>query len=297
MKTVLVTGATGFIGRYVVSYLLSRGYSLITTATKERKEAEILYPLLKETKYISKNLNDNEENYFTFFNNPDCVIHLSWEGLPNYNELFHIEKNLQSNYSFIKNMIQHGLLDITVIGTCFEYGLQNGCLNEEMAPSPATVYGLAKDTLRKFIEILRGKYQFTMKWIRLFYLYGDGQGEKSLWMQLEKAIQYKQEQFNMSFGEQLRDYMPVGLTAEYISEIALQNKVTGIINCCSGKPVSVRDFVEEYFRKRNCAIKLNRGYYPYPEYEPFAFWGDGSKLDKIVGAISTRGALEDAIQK
>jgi dTDP-6-deoxy-L-talose 4-dehydrogenase (NAD+) len=279
---VLVTGATGFIGRYVIEYLLSCKCSLITTATRSKEEAETLYPLLKETEYVKKNLNDTEGDYYAFFGKPDCVIHLSWEGLPNYNELFHIEQNLPANYYFIKNMVQNGLSDITIAGTCFEYGLQNGCLNEEMCTAPVTVYGLAKDTLRKYVEILQIKYQFNMKWLRLFYPYGQGQGKKSLWTQLEEAIINKQEQFNMSWGEQLRDYLPVSCVAEYISEIALQNKQGGIINCCSGKPVSIRSFVERFFEERKYNIKLNRGFYSYPEYEPFAFWGDTKRLQKAI---------------
>jgi dTDP-6-deoxy-L-talose 4-dehydrogenase (NAD+) len=283
MMRILVTGATGFIGRHVTEYLLSRGCSLITTAINSREEIDISYPLLRETEYIPKNLNDRDENYYAFFGKPDCVIHLSWEGLPNYNDLFHIERNLSTNYYFIKNMVQNGLSNITIAGTCFEYGLQNGKLSEEIPAMPATVYGLAKDTLRKFVEVLQIKYPFSMKWIRLFYPYGHGQGKKSLWTQMEEAIANKQEQFNMSLGEQLRDYLPVTCVAEYISKIALQNEQSGIINCCSGKPVSVRTFVERFFEERKYNIKLNRGFYPYPEYEPFAFWGDTAKLKNLTG--------------
>jgi dTDP-6-deoxy-L-talose 4-dehydrogenase (NAD+) len=119
-----------------------------------------------------------------------------------------------------------------------------------------------------------------MKWIRLFYPYGHGQAKKSLWTQMEDAIINKQEQFNMSSGEQLRDYLPVQKAAEYISKISLQNEVTGIINCCSGKPVSVRNFVEQFFKEHDYEIKLNRGYYPLPVFEPLAFWGDITKLSQ-----------------
>ena len=280
---ILVTGATGFIGRHVVDYLSSLGkYELITTAIASKEAAQSLCPVLKNTVYISKNLNEKEENYYSFFNNPDCMIHLSWEGLPNYNELFHIERNLPANFYFIKNMIQNGLTDITVAGTCFEYGLQDGCLNEEMPATPVTVYGLAKDTLRKFVELLHSTYKFNLKWARFFYLYGHGQGKKTLWGQLEEAAKNNQNEFNMSMGEQLRDYISVECAAEYISRIALQNEITGIINCCSGKPVSVRRFVENFFNERGVNMKLNCGYYPYPEFEPLAFWGDTEKLEKII---------------
>ena len=284
---ILITGATGFIGRNVVNYFLSFGeHKLTTTAIESREEAVFLCPLLKNTDYITKNLNDKEENYYIFFKKPDCVIHLSWEGLPNYNELFHIERNLPANIYFIKNMIQNGLSDITVTGTCFEYGLQNGCLNEEMHTAPVTAYGLAKDTLRKSIEMLHGKYQFNMKWIRLFYLYGNGQGKKTLWGQLEEAVDNNLKEFNMSLGEQLRDYILIDYAAECITRIALQNNITGIMNCCSGKPVSVRRFVENFFNERGIHMKLNCGYYPYPEFEPLAFWGDADKMKKLLSSDS-----------
>ena len=280
---ILITGATGFIGRHVVENLLSLGtYRLITTATKSKEEANNHFPLLKKTEYISKDLNQKEDNYYAFFQRPDVLIHLGWEGLPNYNELFHIEKNLPANFNFIKNMIENGLDNITISGTCFEYGIQSGCLHENMITAPVTAYGLAKDTLRKSIELLQSKYRFDMKWIRLFYLYGDGQGRKTLLGQLEEAIKANQKEFNMSKGEQLRDYISVDHAAELIRKIALQNNVTGIINCCSGKPVSVRSFVEEYLRERNIKIKLNLGYYHYQDHEPLAFWGDNTKLNNLL---------------
>ena len=280
---ILITGATGFIGCRVVEYLASHSeHELIATSIESKEKAELLCPALKNATYIQKNLNEKEDNYYTFFEKPDCVIHLSWEGLPNYNELFHIERNLPVNFYFAKNMIQNGLADITIAGTCFEYGLQNGCLSEDMATAPATVYGLAKDSLRKFIELLHNKHQFSMKWIRFFYLYGQGQGKRTLWGQLVEAAENNHKEFNMSLGEQLRDYISVNQAAEYVSKIALQNDITGIINCCSGKPVSVRRFVEEFFEEHGVSVKLNYGYYPYPEFEPLAFWGDAGKLGMVV---------------
>jgi len=282
MVKVLVTGATGFIGKHVIKHLLSLGHTVIATARRNAGEAVSFFPELKNTNYIQKDLNDKEENYYSFFNKPDIVIHTSWEGLPNYNELFHIERNMPVNLYFIKNMIQNGIKDITITGTCFEYGLQNGCLSEDMPAVPITYYGLAKDTLRKCIELIHSTYPFNMKWVRIFYPYGQGQNRKSLWGQMQDAISTSAKEFNMSQGEQLRDYLSVEKTAEFIVSCALQNEITGIINCCSGKPLSVRRFVEEFFEQRGYPIKLNFGYYPYSIYEPLAFWGDNSKLLRIV---------------
>jgi len=75
---ILITGATGFIGRHIVAHLSSCGkHELVTTATRSKEEAEALYPILKNTTYIPKNLNQMEDNYYAFFGKPDCVIHFS----------------------------------------------------------------------------------------------------------------------------------------------------------------------------------------------------------------------------
>ncbi|MDX4065646.1 NAD(P)-dependent oxidoreductase [Aliarcobacter skirrowii] len=279
---ILVTGATGFIGNHLVKELLKDTKNEIIATSRDIEKAK-KYEWFSRVKYISYDLNSQEElNLFEYFDKPDKVIHLAWDGLPNYNDLIHIEKNLFNNYAFIKNLISNGLKDITITGTCFEYGLVNGCLSEDIKTNPSNSYGIAKDSLRKFIEELKKQYDFNYKWIRLFYMYGEGQGEKSLIALLDKAIQNGEKEFNMSGGEQLRDYLHIQEVVSNISKIALQNKIDNqVINCCSGKPISIRKFVENYLYEKNYSMKLNLGYYPYPTYEPIAFWGTDKKLKGV----------------
>ena len=273
---VLVTGATGFIGSYVVNELLKRQHHVIATSRDQNKARS--YEWFSQVEYISCDLNVAQENFFQFFQQPDLLIHLAWEGLPNYKDLFHLEKNLFSNYRFLTNMIENGLKSLVVTGTCFEYGMQSGALNEDMETKPDNPYGIAKDTLRKFLEQLQKKIDFEFKWVRLFYMHGKGQSPNAILSQLDKALENEETSFNMSGGEQLRDYLSVEKVAEYIVKISMQNKVYGIINCCSGAPISIRSLVKDYLKEKQKSIHLNLGYYPYPDYEPMAFWGDNSKL-------------------
>jgi dTDP-6-deoxy-L-talose 4-dehydrogenase (NAD+) len=278
---VLVTGATGFIGNYVIQELLNQEQRVIATSRNAEKAKSCDW--FSQVQYIPCDLNVVQDSFFDFFHQPELLIHLAWEGLPNYQELFHLEKNLFSNYRFLKNILTNGLRKLVVAGTCFEYGMQDGPLSENMETKPNNPYGLAKDTLRKFLEQLQKTTDFEFKWVRLFYIYGKGQSPDAILSQLERALENGETSFNMSGGKQLRDYLPVEKVAKYIVKIARQNRVTGIINCGSGTPISIRKLVEDYLKEKKKSIHLNLGYYPYPEYESMAFWGDTSKLRMALG--------------
>tara|TARA_B100000900_G_scaffold380278_1_gene365872 strand:- start:3704 stop:4558 length:855 start_codon:yes stop_codon:yes gene_type:complete len=278
---VLVTGATGFIGYHLIKNLSnSNGLKIIATGTKPIKNIKKKWD--NTIPYKRADLNIKRKNWYSYFNAPDLLIHLAWQGLPNYNDRIHIEKNFPSSCDFIENLIRYGTKKIVVIGTCFEYGMVEGELNEQMESKPENKYAKAKDMLRKHLQKLQKTTKFDLTWLRLFYTYGTGQGPNSIISQLENSIKKKEKIFNMSNGDQLRDYLPVNLLVDYIAKISLNNKVTGIVNCCSGQPISIKNLVEDYLRLKKYEIKLNLGFYPYPDFEPMNFWGSNSKLLKAI---------------
>ncbi len=279
---VLVTGATGFIGNNVTKELLKNNHEVIATSSNESKAKNCSW--FNDVKYIAFNLSqfNSDIDYYSEFNKPDVIIHLAWEGLPNYNSLFHIERNLFRHYSFLKSMIVNGAKDITVTGTCLEYGLQEGELNEDLPSRPSNSYAIAKDSLRKFLEQLQKDISFNFKWARLFYMYGEGQNPNAILPQLSKALDENANEFKMSCGDQQRDYLQVEKVAEYLVKIAIQKKIDGIINCCSGTPVTINKLIKDFLTLRKKTIKLNKGFYQYPEYEPMHFWGSNEKLKKVL---------------
>ena len=86
----------------------------------------------------------------------------------------------------------------------------------------------------------------------------------------------------MSRGEQLRDYLPVPKVAKYLLDLATKIQDNGIVNICSGTPVSIRSLVESWIKDNTWSIDINLGYYSYPDYEPMAFWGDNKRLNFII---------------
>jgi len=273
---VLVTGATGFVGRHVVPHLLDRGHSVIAVARDETRARG--FPWFDGVRFVPVDIYHPSFDLLARVDRPDAVIHLAWPGLPNYTSLFHFEENLPADYRFLKSLVEAGIGHLMVTGTCFEYGMQSGCLSEDTIPQPANQYGLGKDALRKFLEALQGQHPFVLQWMRLFYLHGPGQNPNSLLAQLDRAIDNGETVFKMSGGEQLRDYMAVEDVSSCLTRLLERPRCQGVFNVCSGAPMSVRRLVEQHVAKRGANIRLNLGHYPYPAHEPLAFWGDSRKL-------------------
>lgn len=269
-----MTGASGFIGRHVVAELERRGLS--ATLMLRSQLANSPHTV------VTLDLKTNTSDAFRLAGKPDTLIHLAWGGLPNYKSTHHVDDELPSQYRFLEELIRDGLPNLVVAGTCLEYGLQSGALNEQMETAPTTQYGIAKDTLRKKLEALRKTVPFRLTWARLFYSYGEGQSPNSILPQLRSAVARGDQTFNMSGGEQLRDYLPVTEVARLLVALATNGRDNGIVNVCSGQPISVRALVERWIRENGWSIALGLGHYPYPEYEPMAFWGDRQKLDRCL---------------
>ncbi|NYH07400.1 NAD-dependent epimerase/dehydratase family protein [Pseudomonas moraviensis] len=282
---VLVTGATGFVGRHLVAALLARGCTVRAVARDAQKAADM--PWIKDVEFVSADIHAADLDVDALTEGVDALAHLAWPGLPNYRALFHFEHNLMADYRFIKGAVEAGVKQVLVTGTCFEYGMQSGPLSESTEPQPSNPYGLAKHTLHLFLQNLAQEHPFTLQWARLFYLHGEGQNPNSLLAALDRAVDAGDVTFNMSAGEQLRDFLPIRTAANHLAAILHQRDFNGAINCASGRAISVRTLVEQHLRERGASIDLNLGHYPYPTHEPMAFWAVVDRLQQLLEAQQT----------
>ncbi len=267
-RQVIVSGATGFIGQHLVPLLIKNRYEVIAIARNLTKARS--FEWFDKVQFIKADI--NQESLDFSFENGAGLIHLAWDGLPNYKSPFHFEKNLFSSYNFIKSLVYKGIEHVLVSGTCLEYGMQCGPLASSLNTDPQIPYAIAKDSLRKFLKCLSSEKALNLQWARLFYSYGEGQNPNSLLSQLDQAIINKELIFNMSGGEQLRDYLPIEEVANQLFQL-YEHKKPGNYNICSGNPISVRSLVEQRVKVNKSNIKLEAGILPYSDFEPMEFWG------------------------
>ena len=275
---ILVTGASGFIGSSLIPALLSENHKVFTLVRSVKKIKSFdWYPKVKTINKDLKSLTKDDIEDI----NPDIIYHLAWSDLPNYEDPIHIEKNLPEQLFFLRLVAECNVKKIIITGSCLEYGLQNGLLNEENTLQPSTFYGLAKASVLSMANHLKNKFGFDFVWYRIFYVYGENQNQSSLYPSLINAIKNEESVFKMSHGNQMRDFIHIDDVIKYLLIPLHDYTISGIYNISNGKGIKVKDFVERIVHLHGSQIKINFGHYAIPNYEPNNFWGDNSKIKKI----------------
>lgn len=258
-KRILVTGANGYIGRYVVKNLLDMGAEVLAADIR----TEGIDP---RAQILPKNIFSDEDGLFAALGSPDACIHLAWKDGFVHSSDAHMGC-LSDHYRFLRRMLQEGLQQILVMGSMHEVGYWEGPIDENTPCNPVTLYGIAKDSLRRALFSLTKGQNITVQWLRGYYIYGDDERSSSIFGKIWAAEKRGEEWFPFTTGKNQYDFIQVDQLGKMIAATAMQTAVTGIINCCSGTPVSLAEQVEHYIRKNNMKIRLKYGAFPDRSYD------------------------------
>lgn len=275
-KKILVTGAGGYIGQHVVKALLDKGADVIATDIR-------LDDVDDRATKVQKNIFEENENIFTEMGSPDVCLHMAWRDGFIHNSEKHIE-DLDSHYKFISNMMKGGLKQMAVMGSMHEVGYYEGAIDENTPTNPLSLYGIAKNALRQLTFLLGKNENVIVQWIRGFYIFGDDLKNNSIFKKIVEAEQEGKTEFPFTSGKNKYDFLSIYDMADQIAEIVLQDKINGIINSCTGQPMTLAEKVESFIKENNFKIKLKYGAYPDRPYDSPGIWGDATKINEIMKA-------------
>lgn len=276
-KKILVTGANGYIGHNVVKYLLDNKANVIAVDLNDNN-------IDKRATFKKINIFDDSIDFYKELDEPDVCLHMAWRDGFQHNSINHI-KDLFYHYNFLCNLIDNGVKQIAVMGTMHEIGFFEGKIDENTPTHPLSLYGIAKNSLRQMLEVKMKTEKFILQWLRCYYIYGDDKNNHSIFTKLIEAEENGKELFPFTSGVNKYDFIHVNELIKQISYIVSQSEVDGIINCCSGKPVSLKDKVEEFIKDNNFNIRLDYGAFPDRPYDSKITYGDNTKIQQIINNI------------
>ena len=274
MKKVLVTGAAGYIGKHVVKAFLNAGYEVLANDLNNKGIDD-------RATIIDTPIFSGDKNIFEQVGKPDILVHLAWRDGFIHNSNAHME-DLSKHIVFLNNMIAGGLKNISVMGSMHEVGYWEGSIDENTPCSPLSMYGVAKNALRQALVLKTKDTDVNFHWLRAYYIYGDDSRGSSIFAKIVQAVEDGKETFPFTSGKNKYDFIHIDELAKQIVAASVQNEITGIINVCSGHPVSLSEKVESFIQEHNYNIKLEYGAFPDRPYDSPAVWGDNSKIIKIL---------------
>jgi nucleoside-diphosphate-sugar epimerase len=280
MKKVLLTGASGFIGRHAILPLVERGFDVhcVYRTTKP----DTIPNENHVTWYRADLLNTNDiKNLFDSIS-PAYLLHFAWDVTPGtYLESIKNYDWLVSSLHLLHEFAESGGNRAVCAGTCFEYDLSSEYCTEYLTPMvPSTYYGSCKHHLQSIGEKYADKKGFDFAWGRIFYPYGPYEYPMRLVPSVIQSL-LKDETAQCTHGNQIRDFLHVADVADAFAAI-LDSEVTGIINIGSGKPVSIKELVMQIAQLLGKEDDIRLGALPARENEPPFIVADTTRLQKKV---------------
>lgn len=271
---ILITGANGYIGKHVIDELIKENHEVIAIDLEFDKLKSINCKKIRCDIFKSDLL-------LKYAKDSDVLIHLAWRDGFNLNSYKHIN-DISNHFIFLTNMISSGVRHIAVLGSMHEIGYYEGEVTENTKTAPSNIYGISKKLLYVALDKYCNDHNVIFQWIRGFYLTGDDELNNSIFQKIILAAKNGKREFPFTNGKNKFDFIDINIFSRNIVKVVEQDKITGIINNCSGKAVSLGEKVEEFIVANNLDIILKYGMYPERDDESKAIWGNIEKLNKIL---------------
>lgn len=244
-STLLLTGATGFVGRQILKVLTEQQASKVRLVVREGKQGKIEQLYKIESVLVTPDIfSETTDRLRGICNGVDTVIHAAWYAEPG--KYLQSSRNidcLSGTLALAKACVQAGVRRFVGIGTCFEYDLSPGYLSIDTPLKPTTPYAASKAAAFLALSQYLTAAGVEFVWCRLFYLYGESEDERRLVPYLRNRLS-QGEIAELTSGIQVRDFLDVREAGRLIAEIA-QGKQQGPVNVCSGQPITVRQLAEQ----------------------------------------------------
>jgi nucleoside-diphosphate-sugar epimerase len=248
MRKILITGATGFVGRQLVRILNNLKkkpqLKLIIRENKTKKKQFLEFSNIKNIIFTKDLFSEDISWWKKQCKDIDTIIHLAWYVEPGL--YLESSKNIDcliGSLNLAKGASQAGVKRFVGIGTCFEYDLTEGLLSIDTPLKPISMYANTKTALYLSLSRWFPTCAIEFAWCRLFYLYGEGEDPRRLTPYLRSRLK-NGAIAKLTNGGKIRDFLDVAEVAKRIVKVAI-GKQAGPINICSGVPITIRQYAEK----------------------------------------------------
>ncbi|HTA33852.1 MAG TPA: NAD(P)-dependent oxidoreductase [Solirubrobacteraceae bacterium] len=291
MTRVLVSGARGFVGLPLLAELARDGAELHALSTRPSP------PALPGVCWHQLDLFDSVAvDALMQELAPERLVHLAW--YTKHGHYWRAPENVtwvERSLELLRAFSRHGGRRLVMLGTCAEYdwSTAGAPLVESSSPLvPATLYGVAKDALRRVADAYAAQEGVELAWGRLFFLYGPREASERLVPSVTRALLLG-EPVAVSSAQQVRDFMHVDDVAGAVAAL-LESNVVGPVNIASGVGVTVGDVIEGIVRLIGRPDLVRRGALPDRLGDPPLLLADVTRLRDEVG-FRPRWELADGL--
>lgn len=239
MKRVMLTGANGFVGQYVLDMLLRENIEVHAISRSERGCSEN-----NKVIWHQANLFDAVQVKELFQRTkPSHLLHLAWETTPGiyWRSLANFQW-VEASLGLVRFFYEYGGERLVVAGTCAEYDWSSGILIEEQTSlSYSSSYAACKNGLRSLLEQYAQQTGLSFAWGRVFFIYGPHEPPMKMIPTVVRSLLLN-EPANCTEGKQMRDFIYVADAAAAFCTLLLSNW-NGVVNIASGEAVAVKEVV------------------------------------------------------